>query len=96
MKCESVSPLFTPQTKLQTKAEISQTIPLGRRLKGAVGRTKAAIANWIVQTSEPKVSHKRDRQGHLYYQVYDPLSGVSASFGSEAEIRAWLEQRYYR
>jgi predicted DNA-binding transcriptional regulator AlpA len=92
MKCESVSPFFTPQTGL----EIPQTVRLTQKLKGMTGWVKTAIATWVAQKSEPKVSEKRNRNGHPYYQVYDPVSNASATFSSEAEIRAWLEQRYYR
>lgn len=92
MKCESVSPSFTPQTSLK----IPQTVRLVQQLKGMTGWVKTAIATWVAQKSEPKVSKRRDRQGHLYYQVYDPIGHAAAAFGSEAEVRAWLEQRYYR
>jgi predicted DNA-binding transcriptional regulator AlpA len=92
MKCEGVSPIFTPQTGLK----IPQTVRLAQKLKGMVGWVKTAIATWVVQASEPKVSKRRNRKGHLYYQVYDPISNTAAAFGSEAEIRAWLEQRYAR
>jgi hypothetical protein len=46
---------------------------------------------------EPKVRHKVDRQGRIVsWQVFDPESGRIISFGSELEVRLWLEQRYYR
>jgi hypothetical protein len=93
-KCEGIAPCFELQTSGDHKPEFSTTrvANLGKRLS----RVKKAIANWVIQTSEPKVSERRDHKGHLYYQVYDPMSNTSAAFGSEAEIRAWLEQRYYR
>lgn len=46
--------------------------------------------------TEPKISQKRDRAGNLYFDVYDPTSGASMSFGSEHEIRTWIEQRYHQ
>jgi membrane carboxypeptidase/penicillin-binding protein PbpC len=52
------------------------------------------ITQWLQARDEPRVTPRHDRQGNLYYQVYDPMTGRSASFGSEAEIRWWLEQRY--
>jgi hypothetical protein len=42
---------------------------------------------------EPKVWRRHDRYGNLYYRVYDPLTGISAVFGSELEVLWWLEQR---
>ncbi|NJM78092.1 MAG: hypothetical protein HC852_22875 [Acaryochloridaceae cyanobacterium RU_4_10] len=88
-KCEGITPCFELQASGLNRTRVAN---VGRHL----GRVKKAIAAWIVQTSEPKVSQRRDRKGRTYYQVYDPGSNTSAAFGSEAEIRAWLEQRYYR
>jgi hypothetical protein len=88
-KCEGITPCSELQASGLSRTYVAN---LGRYL----GRVKKAIATWIVQTSEPKVSRKRDRKGRLYYRVYDPVSNSSAAFGSESEIRAWLEQRYYR
>ncbi len=90
MKCEGVSPLFTPQTGLK----MPQTARLEQRFKLMMGKVKTAIANLALCRSELKVSERRDRQGNLYYQVYDPLTRRFTNFGSEAEIRYWLEQRY--
>jgi hypothetical protein len=44
--------------------------------------------------SEPQISQHCDRQGNLYYQVYDVLTAKPIIFGSEIEIKWWLEQRY--
>ncbi|MBW4693763.1 MAG: hypothetical protein KME27_18615 [Lyngbya sp. HA4199-MV5] len=35
-----------------------------------------------------------DRDGRLYWQAYDPITGRSTS-GSEADIRAWIEHLHY-
>jgi hypothetical protein len=93
-KCEGIAPCFELQTRSDRKtgSVVTRMAPLLRHLGGV----KKAIATWIVQASEPKVSERRDRKGRLYYRVYDPVSNSSAAFGSESEIRAWLEQRYYR
>jgi hypothetical protein len=92
MKCEGVSHFFAPQKNLK----VPQTVRLEQRLKMIVGKVKTAIANLALCRSELKVSERRDRQGNLYYQVYDPLTRRFTNFGSEAEIRYWLEQRYSR
>ncbi len=52
------------------------------------------ITQWLRHRDEPKITQCRDRKGNLYYQVYDPTTHRSASFGSESEVRWWLEQRY--
>lgn len=44
---------------------------------------------------EPHVKSKCDCRGNCYWQVYDPVSGYNGSFGSEKEVRAWLDCRYY-
>jgi hypothetical protein len=51
------------------------------------------IQTWLQTRDEPRVTVCCDRAGNAYYQVYDPITGHSASFGSEAEIRWWLETR---
>lgn len=44
---------------------------------------------------EPKVYHRRDRQGYSYLEVYDPTSGKTHAFKTTDEVRVWLERRYY-
>lgn len=44
---------------------------------------------------EPKINQKCDRQGNIYWQIYDPVTRQYASFASEKEVRIWLEKRYY-
>lgn len=51
---------------------------------------------WLHGWAEPRVHHRRDRQGKAHYEVYDPVSRQRFHCESEAEVRAWLEQRYYR
>jgi uncharacterized protein YaeQ len=44
---------------------------------------------------EPQVWRKVDRQGQtIYWNVYDPKSGRTGQFGSEMEVRMWLEDLY--
>ncbi|MBF2075291.1 MAG: hypothetical protein IGS50_16235 [Synechococcales cyanobacterium C42_A2020_086] len=49
----------------------------------------------LTMNSEPKIDRKQDRQGNTYFRVYDPITGMTATFGSEPEVRLWLDQRYY-
>lgn len=51
---------------------------------------------WLFRGSELQVKQRRDRQGNIWWQAFDPNTNESASFGSEAEMRSWIEQRYYR
>lgn len=92
MKCDNVLSTFEPQSNL----DIPPTVSFGQRLRVEMGKIKAVIVNLALPNTDPKVFERHDRQGNLYYQVYDPLTRQSASFGSESEIRYWLEQRYAR
>ena len=45
--------------------------------------------------TEPRIIKKCDRHGNSYWQVYDHVSASHCSFGSEQEVKAWLDRRYY-
>ena len=45
--------------------------------------------------SEPKIWEKTDRFGKTYYQIFDPKSDRYLHFNSEAEVRCWLDRRFY-
>ncbi|MEM6255712.1 MAG: hypothetical protein AAF821_22590 [Cyanobacteria bacterium P01_D01_bin.156] len=47
-------------------------------------------------SSEPVIEKQSDRQGQPVYSVYDPVTQQRVDCLSEAEVRAWLEQRYYQ
>ena len=56
----------------------------------------AKVSRYLSATKvEPEVKKKCDRQGNCYWQIYDPISGSHYSFGSEQEVRSWLDTRYY-
>lgn len=42
---------------------------------------------------EPYVRQNCDRFGNLYWRIYDRRTNKSYTFGSELEVKAWLEQR---
>lgn len=44
---------------------------------------------------ELQVWQTSDRHGHTYWHAYDPTTGSSVCVRSAAEMRIWLEQRYY-
>lgn len=54
------------------------------------------LLNAIVPSSDPKIYQKRDRQGNIYFRVYDPATGSTSVFATEKEVRIWLDQRYYQ
>jgi hypothetical protein len=45
--------------------------------------------------TEIQVNQSSDRAGHAYFEIYDPSTGKSNTFGTEQEIRAWLDQNHY-
>lgn len=47
-------------------------------------------------SSELQVWQKSDRYGHVFWQAYNPMTGRSACFGSEEEMRVWIEVQYYQ
>ncbi|MGK7947711.1 MAG: hypothetical protein AB4368_02590 [Xenococcaceae cyanobacterium] len=53
-----------------------------------IGRSLTAKKN------EPYIEQKRDCHGNLYWQVYDFITNKSYTFGSERDVRAWIEERY--
>lgn len=54
------------------------------------------LSNTLISSSEPRVWQTRDRAGQATWHVYDPTTGHHEDFGSETEVRIWLERRYYQ
>jgi hypothetical protein len=52
------------------------------------------LVNLLSSDREPKVYHRRDRQGYSYLEVYDPTSRKTHTFRTTHEARVWLERRY--
>ncbi|MGL5922353.1 hypothetical protein [Chroococcidiopsis sp.] len=49
----------------------------------------------LTRGHELQVWRKKDRNGNPYWQAFDPKTRKSTSLSSEAEMRIWIEQRYY-
>ena len=58
-------------------------------------RVGEMVFRLLLPSSEPRIVHKQEPNGNEYYQVYDPVSGNSKTFGSELETRIWLDRRFY-
>ncbi len=41
---------------------------------------------------EPKISRHLDREGTVWWEVYDPYTGKIRWFDSENELRIWLDR----
>ncbi|MBE8998170.1 MULTISPECIES: hypothetical protein [unclassified Nostoc] len=52
---------------------------------------------WMASGSDLQVWHESDWRGHISsWHAYDPMTGRSACFGSEEEMRIWIDKCYYR
>lgn len=58
-------------------------------------KVKGAIA-LLSQPDELQIRQRQTRSGELFWDVYDPETGRSASFTDEEELMAWLDNRYNR
>jgi hypothetical protein len=54
-----------------------------------------SLRQTIRQITELQVWRATDQDGHPYWHAYNPHSGRSTCFGSESDIRAWIEQQHY-
>jgi hypothetical protein len=64
---------------------------LAAALKG-IGQ---AAVNFLTQGNDLRI-WTRQRNGHLVWHVYDPMTERRQQFSSEADLREWLETRYYQ
>ncbi|UAJ74614.1 hypothetical protein IQE94_17600 (plasmid) [Synechocystis sp. PCC 7339] len=63
------------------------------RIKEKINGLLCSLTNIFAYCSEPKISRKVSRYGDIYFEVYDPVFNKHMSFGSEQEVRTWLEHR---
>jgi hypothetical protein len=54
------------------------------------------IVEYFNSQPEIKVWQRQDRFGNDYWEVYDPNTHRSASFGSEEEVRIWIEELFHQ
>ena len=55
-----------------------------------------AARKLIVKRNEPVIRQKQDVNGNFYWQVYDYKLNQSLIFGTDTEVKMWLEQRHYQ
>ena len=56
----------------------------------------ASVFKSLLGSSEPTIEKQIDDNGQTCYTVYDPATQQQLAGLSEAEVRVWLEQRYYQ
>ncbi|MEO1693427.1 MAG: hypothetical protein AAFR63_18150 [Cyanobacteria bacterium J06631_6] len=54
-----------------------------------------ARRNLMNSRYEPQIRQKSDRHGNRYWQAYDFNTKRSYTFGSEQDVRVWIESRYH-
>jgi hypothetical protein len=65
-----------------------------RKVPSILTLIKKLLQNVIAAlTTEPelRIWQKQDRNGHIHWYVYDPLTRKSISFVSELEMLSWLD-----
>ncbi len=83
-------------TSINATLKHPATPMVGDRLRQAI--TAAVRGLWAqlsADPNQPRVRAYRSRAGEWVWDAYDPRSGRSFVSTSEAEMRAWLESRYY-
>lgn len=66
------------------------------KLLSALNRIWQHLLTILTKGNELQVWQTSDRFGNTWWNAYDPATGRSASLASEAEMRIWIEKRYYR
>ncbi|MEL6129331.1 MAG: hypothetical protein AAFR30_05400 [Cyanobacteria bacterium J06628_4] len=56
----------------------------------------ASVLKLATGSSEPVIEKQCGDNGQTRYSIYDPVTQQQSGWLSEAEVRTWLEQRYYR
>lgn len=80
---------------IQPHELLSQTSLNWKLLIKQFDRLWQALVRSIETRQEPQITWMRDRQGHSYFKIYDPLTGQHYYAASEQEVRIWLERSRY-
>lgn len=85
---ERLEVIFNQAEQKQTKYStiISFLNRIGQQLLAILTRDMNELQIW--QSS--------DDSGNTWWNAYDPVTDHRTSVDSEAEMRAWIERRYYR
>ncbi|MEM1253920.1 MAG: hypothetical protein AAGI69_15935 [Cyanobacteria bacterium P01_H01_bin.21] len=55
-----------------------------------------SLLKLLLGSSEPIIEKQLDNNGQTLYSIYDRVTQQQISGLTEAEVRVWLEQRYYQ
>lgn len=93
--CHQIDPeniTFNTDNRATRKAQKSFLPGLRRR----INHFGKVFARTLVLDPEPYISEQQNRQGEVYFRVYDPDQNVSHTFDSEESVRIWLEERHHQ
>jgi hypothetical protein len=93
--------MITPLTSSQLEPQVPNlkdetSVKQPYNLMESIKRLGQRIAEYFTSQSEIKVWQLQDRSGNTYWCVYDPNTNRSATFGSEEEVRIWIEELFYQ
>jgi hypothetical protein len=88
--------LLPPYTEPAASSPTGRWTQLWQRVQGSWQRVGQDLWRYFCGSQEPRITRQCDRTGHVYFKVYDPVDRQHYEFGSEQELRIWLEQRYYQ
>lgn len=81
----------TTVTELIERNRVGKVAPQSNRLKEILSH----LLQLVSPSNQPKITQRVDRSGEVIWTVYDPITKNAMQFGSETEVRTWLDQRYY-
>ncbi len=70
--------------------------PRESNLVTRVKKISKTIITWLIHGNEMQVWHSQDQAGNIVWNAYDPVKNVTIRGAKESELRAWLEERYYK
>lgn len=94
MKSYNAYHFHSESTSQKTNSQPAKA--LWQQIRTQIGQRVQQLWTYLLDTSEPKVSIRRNRNQQISFRVYDPANQTQCSFYSEDEVRRWLEQRHYR
>lgn len=96
---ESYNPASEANIQIESQSNIVPFQSPRRSASASQGSIWSRLWNGLFQLlmpkTEPRIVQKCEPNGNEYYQVYDPVTGNSKTFGSEEETRIWLDRRFY-
>ncbi len=90
------APPIDAEALQETAKPVAPARPSWAGVKTHLGQWGQHLVRALASSQEPQILQKRDRQGQSYFQVYDPVSQSHHRFATEADLRTWLDQRYYQ